>query len=318
MWICDNSTKSRVCLAIALGGFYDLHIVRCADDMTPRSFTVRIVNWHGRLAIELSEGLVDVAVASDGLFGPDIQDVYDRWDEFVAWAPTATTPTHASPSPTELGPTTPAPRQVFAIGLNYQDHADETGTPVPDVPVVFTKFPSSITGPVGALQLTGNRVDYEVELVVVIGRLAKDVKDDEDPWSYVAGLTVGNDFSDRRVQMAGAPAQFSLGKSFPGFSPVGPRLVTLDELGSSDLGIECAVNGVVKQSSRTSKMIFDVPYLIRRLSSIVTLLPGDIIFTGTPGGNAVGQRPMVFLEDGDIVTTTIQGIGALEHTCVGP
>ncbi len=114
--------------------------------------------------------------------------------------------------------------------------------------------------------------------------------------------------------MAGAPAQFSLGKSFPGFSPVGPRVVTLDEFDNySDLGIECAVNGVVKQSSRTSLMIFDVPYIIRRLSSIVTLFPGDIIFTGTPGGNAVGQRPMVFLEAGDVVTTTIEVIGVLEH-----
>ncbi len=279
---------------------------------------MRIVNWNGRLAIELADGLVDVADASNGAFGPDVQAVYDRWAAFVEWAATATTPTHALPPREELGPSTPAPRQVFAIGLNYQDHADETGTPVPDVPVVFTKFPSSISGPVGELQLTGNRVDYEVELVVVIGRQAKDVTEADDAWSYVAGLTVGNDYSDRRVQMAGAPAQFSLGKSFPGFSPVGPRLVTLDELADhTDLAIECAVNGAVKQSSRTSKMIFDVPYLIRRLSSIVTLLPGDIIFTGTPGGNAVGQRPMVFLEAGDVVTTTIEGIGALEHTCVG-
>ncbi len=278
---------------------------------------MRIVNWNGRLALELSDGLIDVADASDGAFGPDVQPVYDRWDDFVAWAAGATTPTHPMPSRTELGPVVPTPRQVFVIGLNYQDHADETGTPVPDVPVVFTKFPSSISGPYGELQLTGNRVDYEVELVVVIGKSAKGVSR-ADAWSYVAGLTVGNDFSDRRVQMAGAPAQFSLGKSFPGFAPVGPRVVTLDEFDDySDLGIECAVNGEVKQSSRTSKLIFDVPYLIERLSSIVTLLPGDIIFTGTPGGNAVGQRPMVFLEAGDVVTTTIQDIGVLEHVCVG-
>jgi 2-keto-4-pentenoate hydratase/2-oxohepta-3-ene-1,7-dioic acid hydratase in catechol pathway len=278
---------------------------------------MRIVNWSGRLAIELHDGLVDVSDASRGAFGPDVQAVYDRWDEFVRWAAGVTTATHPLPPRDELGPTVPAPRQVFVIGLNYQDHADETGSSVPDVPVVFTKFPSSIAGPYGELQLTGNRVDYEVELVVVIGQQAQDVSE-SDAWSYVAGLTVGNDYSDRRVQMAGAPAQFSLGKSFPGFSPLGPRLVTLDELDDyADLGIECAVNGVVKQSSRTSKMIFDVPYIVRRLSSIVTLFPGDIIFTGTPGGNAVGQRPMVFLEDGDVVTTTIEGIGVLEHTCVG-
>ncbi len=314
---CEEVLISRTRLAVAAGAVYCLRLVGERQRSEQQEQGLRIVNWSGRLAIELPDGLVDVADASNGAFGPDIQAVYDNWAEFVQWAPVATTPTHPLPPREELGPTVPAPRQVFVIGLNYQDHADETGTQVPDVPVVFTKFPSSIAGPFGELQLTGNRVDYEVELVVVIGQRAKDVSE-EDAWSYVAGLTVGNDYSDRRVQMAGAPAQFSLGKSFPGFSPVGPRVVTLDELDDyADLGIECAVNGVVKQSSRTSRMIFDVPYIIRRLSSIVTLLPGDIIFTGTPGGNAVGQRPMVFLEDGDIVTTTIEGIGVLEHTCVG-
>ena len=277
---------------------------------------MRIINAAGRLAIELPDGIIDVAHASGGTFGPNAQSVYDHWADFIVWAGEQTVATGPKPAAEDLGPPAPNPRQIFAIGLNYKDHADETGAAYPESPLVFTKFQSSIAGPYGELTLPSGGVDWEVELVVVIGTGGSNIAE-ADAWSHVAGLTAGQDYSERKVQTAGTPPQFSMGKSFPGFSPLGPALVTCDEFADvDDLALCCAIDGEVVQDGRSSDLLFDVSQLIAWLSSITPLTPGDIIFTGTPAGVGVARTPRRFLKPGEVVTTTIEGIGSMEQRCV--
>ncbi|WP_338053054.1 fumarylacetoacetate hydrolase family protein [Pseudonocardia broussonetiae] len=263
--------------------------------------------------------VIDLATASGGRFGPDPRDVFDAWDEVVRWHATADVdyPAHGDGVElAELDAPSPAPRQVFAIGLNYRDHVVESGLTLPEAPTVFTKFVGSFAGPVGDLVLAGETVDWEAELVVVIGRAARDVAI-EDAWSHVAGLTVGQDFSERTVQLAGPAPQFSLGKSFAGFAPQGPWLVTPDELADRDrIPIACTVNGRTVQSSSTGQLVFSVPALVAHLSSVLELFPGDVIFTGTPAGVGGARKPPWFLAEGDVVETTIGGIGSLRQVCV--
>jgi 2-keto-4-pentenoate hydratase/2-oxohepta-3-ene-1,7-dioic acid hydratase in catechol pathway len=287
---------------------------------------MRIANVGDRLTIVTEAGGIDVERASAGRFRADPADVYPRWAEFHAWARTlldgATGSDAASGGAavpldeSALGAPSPRPAQVFGIGLNYGAHAVESGYEVPEVPVTFTKFPTCITGPHTDLPIPGDRVDWEVELVAVIGARAESVPV-EHAWRYVAGLTVGQDYSERRVQTLGQTPQFSLGKSFPGFGPTGPWLVTLDEFDDpDDLALECLVNGELMQDGRTRDMILSVPGLVSRLSAVCPLLPGDLIFTGTPDGVGSGRTPPVFLRPGDEVVSRIAGIGAIRQRCV--
>jgi 2,4-diketo-3-deoxy-L-fuconate hydrolase len=278
---------------------------------------MRIATVRGRLAVLTPAGALDVATASDGKFGPDPQTAFDDWAAFTDWAATASGEVHPF-APEDLGPPVPRPRQVFAIGLNYVRHAHESGLPVPTTPLVFTKFPSAIIGPAGEIVLSGDTVDWEVELVAVVGTEARNVAE-ADGWSYVAGLTAGQDLSDRTLQNAGSPPQFSMGKSYPGFAPIGPSLVTPDELTDrDDLRVVTTVDGEVRQDSRTSDLVFSIPQLIARLSEVVTLLPGDLIFTGTPEGVGLGRTPQVYLHPGEVLETTIEGIGSMRHTLLPP
>ncbi|MFB9378179.1 fumarylacetoacetate hydrolase family protein [Kineococcus gynurae] len=278
---------------------------------------MRIATVRGRLAVLTPDGALDVATASGGRFGPDPQTAFADFDAFRAWAGTAGGA--AEPfAPEDLGPPVPRPPQVFAIGLNYVRHAHESGLPVPTQPLVFTKFPSSITGPTGEIELSGDTVDWEVELVAVIGRRARDVSV-ADGWAHVAGLTVGQDLSDRTLQNAGSPPQFSLGKSCPGFAPIGPWLTTTDELADpDDLRVVTTVDGETRQDSRTSDLVFSVPELVSRLSRSVTLLPGDLVFTGTPEGVGLGRTPPLYLRAGEVLETTIEGLGSMRHTLAAP
>ncbi len=274
--------------------------------------TVRVANHEGRLVIVTADGAIDVERASGGRFGPAPMSAFDDWAAFRAWAETQSG-TAAALDPSRLGPPVPSPRQIFAVGLNYVRHAAESGLPLPERPLVFTKFASALTGPFGEVHLPSASVDWEVELVVVVGREGRHVAA-ADAWGYVAGLTAGQDFSDREVQSAGSPPQFSLGKSFPGFAPIGPYLVSVDEFADpDDLRVTTTVDSEVKQDSRSSDLVFSVPYLVSYLSSIVTLLPGDLIFTGTPEGVGLGQTPPVYLRDGQVVQTTIETIGSMRH-----
>jgi 2-keto-4-pentenoate hydratase/2-oxohepta-3-ene-1,7-dioic acid hydratase in catechol pathway len=280
---------------------------------------MRIMNADHRLTLLTPVGLRDVAELSQGMFGPDIQAVYDQWPQFTAWARQHAAHCAGATLPVEavtIGPPSPRPRQVFAIGLNYRDHAEESQLGAPEAPAVFTKFATCLTGPHSDLPLPSDFVDWEVELVVTIGRRAWRVPAD-DGWSYVAGLSVGQDYSERAVQLAGPAPQFSLGKSFPCFGPVGPWLVTPDEFADpDDLEMECRVDGESVQKARTSSMIFGVAELIARLSAVTPLLPGDVIFTGTPSGVGGARTPPRFLHPGQVVISRIAGIGELRQSCV--
>jgi len=276
---------------------------------------MRLANLNDRAVILTGAGNgIDVASASGGRFGPGVDSLYERWGEFRAWeAASALAPTPLGPGPT--GPPSLRPAQVFGIGLNYRDHAAESGADLPAMAATFTKFPTCLVGDDARVPLPSDQVDWEVELVVVVGARAHRVGE-SDGWRHVAGLTVGQDLSERRVQFA-AGGQFSLGKSYPGFGPIGPVLVTPDELGDpDDLEITCAVNGHEMQRSRTSQLVFGVPRLIAELSAIVSLLPGDVIFTGTPAGVGFTRRPPVLLRPGDVITSTIEGIGTLTTHCL--
>jgi 2,4-didehydro-3-deoxy-L-rhamnonate hydrolase len=209
----------------------------------------------------------------------------------------------------------PLPHQVFAIGLNYRTHAEESGMAAPDVPATFTKFPASLAGPFDDIAIVGESTEWEVELVAVIGRRADHVSE-ADGWSHVAGLTVGQDISDRHLQFAAA-SQFSLGKSRRGYGPMGPWVVTLDEFSDpDDLALGCSVGGETMQDARTADLIFSVPRLVAELSGVLPLLPGDIIFTGTPGGIGMARQPPRFLVPGDDLETWIEGIGTMRNSCV--
>lgn len=282
---------------------------------------VRIATRAGRAVLISADAstCADVAELSGGRFGPGPREVFDAWDEFVAWASSSSVDIAASGtafSVAELEAPSPEPRQVFAIGLNYRDHADESGLAYPESPTTFTKWVGSFAGPVGELRLPTGTVDWEAELVVVIGRRADSASADE-AWQHVAGLTIGQDYSERTLQLTGPAPQFSLGKSFVGFAPQGPWLVTPDELEHPEsLAIECRVNGEIVQKSQTDRLIFSIPDLIERLSAVLPLEPGDVIFTGTPAGVGAARKPPRFLKDGDVVETTIEGLGELRQVCV--
>jgi 2-keto-4-pentenoate hydratase/2-oxohepta-3-ene-1,7-dioic acid hydratase in catechol pathway len=275
---------------------------------------VKLANVDGRAALVLGDEIADLATASGGRFGPDPMGLYEQWDELRDFAATVTTTTGPLDE-TALRNPVPRPRQVFAIGLNYRGHAEESGAALPEVPAVFTKFPASLAGPFEDVAIVGGSVDWEVELVAVIGRTADRVTR-SDAWSHVAGVTIGQDISDRHLQFA-AGAQFSLGKSRRSYGPIGPWVVTPDELGNpDDLGLGCSVNGETMQDARTTDLVFDVPDLIAELSAVLPLLPGDVIFTGTPAGVGVVRQPPRFLQPGDTLESWIEGIGTIRNHIV--
>jgi 2-keto-4-pentenoate hydratase/2-oxohepta-3-ene-1,7-dioic acid hydratase in catechol pathway len=275
---------------------------------------MRLINQSGRLKIVVDGLAVDVEKASDHRFSADPQDIFLRWTEFTAWASSAN-PSGGDPIvEAEIGPPVPRPSQIFAVGINYRDHMEEAGLQEPEAPFVFTKFPSAITGPYDTIELPNGSVDWEVELVAVIGKLARRV-DERDGWDYIAGLTVGQDISERDLQLSGPPPQqFNLGKSHAGFAPIGPELVTIDELADpNDIEVSTTLSGEVMQQSRTVNLIFPIPRIVAYLSQIVTLQPGDLIFTGTPGGIGWARDPQRFITASDELVTRADGIGEMRH-----
>ena len=277
---------------------------------------MKLANVHDRAVLVIGEQIADVATASDGRFGPDPMALFDDWAAFVEFATTVTEGT-APLVEADLDNPVPRPRQVFAIGLNYRSHAEESGMTIPEIPATFTKFPASLTGPFADVELAGATVDWEVELVAVIGARADRVTE-ADAWGHIAGLAVGQDLSERTVQFA-AGSQFSLGKSFRGFGPIGPWLVTPDEVPNrDDLALGCSIDGDTVQDARTSDLIFDVAKLVAELSKVLPLLPGDVIFTGTPAGVGVTRQPARFLQVGQVLETWIEGIGTIRNTLVAP
>ena len=272
---------------------------------------MKIANVNDRAVLVLGDEIADIATVSDGRFGPDPMSLYEDWAavaDLAAGVSAGTAPLDL----TALGNPVPHPRQVFAIGLNYRSHAEESGMAVPDVPATFTKFPASLSGPFDDVEIVGQSVDWEVELVAVIGRRADRVAE-ADGWDHIAGLTVGQDISDRHLQFA-AGAQFSLGKSRRGYGPMGPWLVTPDEVPDrDDLALGCSVDGDVVQDARTSDLVFGIPRLVAELSLVLPLLPGDVIFTGTPAGVGFTRQPARSLQPGQVLESWVEGIGTIRN-----
>mmetsp|Transcript_80176 Transcript_80176/g.232796 ORF Transcript_80176/g.232796 Transcript_80176/m.232796 type:complete len:230 (-) Transcript_80176:109-798(-) len=213
-----------------------------------------------------------------------------------------------------LGLTPPA---IYCIGLNYKQHAKESGMALPAYPVVFSKPPSSVIGHGDAIKIPSichpEEVDYEVELAVIIGKAAKDVKE-EEALDYVQGYTVANDVSARRWQLKQGGGQWVRGKSFDTFCPLGPRIVPAAEIPDpNNLELGCTLNGQVVQKSNTRDMIFSVKQIIAFLSQGTTLQPGTVILTGTPEGVGVARKPPLYLKPGDTISCHVEGIGELTN-----
>ena len=217
-----------------------------------------------------------------------------------------------------IGPAIARPSKIVCVGLNYRDHALETGAPIPTEPVLFMKASSAICGPYDDLLLPrgSRKTDWEVELGVVIGKPARYV-DEAAALEHVAGFVLLNDYSERAFQKERG-GQFTKGKSADTFAPVGPFVVTKDALDASDLRLWLNVNGAPCQDSRTSALLFSVPQLIAYISSFMTLLPGDLLSTGTPAGVGAGRNPPSFLEAGDIVEFGIDGLGEARQVVIAP
>jgi len=275
---------------------------------------MRIASVKGRAALVLGDEVADIETASGGAFGADPMSLYADWTTFREFAGSVTAGTGPLVE-ADLDCPVPRPAQVFAIGLNYRSHAEESGMELPTVPATFTKFPASLSGPFSDVDVSNGTADWEVELVAVIGRQAENVGE-ADAWKHVAGLTVGQDISDRVLQFA-AGSQFSLGKSRKGYGPLGPVVVTPDEFDDPDnLALGCSVGGEKMQDARTNDLVFGVPRLVADLSAILPLWPGDIIFTGTPAGIGATRQPPRFLRAGDVIESWVENIGTIRNRCI--
>jgi 2,4-diketo-3-deoxy-L-fuconate hydrolase len=217
---------------------------------------------------------------------------------------------------TRVGPAIARPSKIVCVGLNYRDHALETGAQVPSEPVLFLKATSAISGPYDDVQIPRNstKTDFEVELGVVIGKAAKYVAEAQVD-EHIAGFVLVNDYSEREFQRERG-GQFTKGKSADSFAPIGPFLATRGELDVSDARLWLRVNGKACQDSRTSEMIFSVRQLVSYISAFMTLLPGDLISTGTPAGVGLGRKPPSFLQPGDVVEFGIDGLGEARQRVV--
>lgn len=238
----------------------------------------------------------------------------DAWAAVAAFVESGSAGDLIDLASAQLGPPVENPEKIICLGLNYRDHAEETGMAIPTSPVVFAKFPNSLIGPSAAIVLPdslGDEVDYEAELAVVFGRTCRDVTQAE-ALGYLAGVMAFNDVSARELQMR--TSQWTLGKAIDTFAPCGPALVSMDEIDDvQDLSIVARVNGQTVQSGNTASMIFGIAETIAFLSRLMTFVPGDVIATGTPAGVGMGRRPPLMLHPGDLVEVEIEGVGALRN-----
>jgi 2,4-diketo-3-deoxy-L-fuconate hydrolase len=279
---------------------------------------MRFANANGRASLLVGDEVFDLHELSGGdiPYWP-MEALVAHWDKVRAVHERGAFTGGRPVADVHLGAPVPRPSSVYAIGVNYRGHAAETGAEIRPIPAVFTKFPSSINGPYDDVVLPQGEgtTDWEAELAFVVGDGGRHISPRE-ALDSLRGFMCAQDISERFVQMA-ASRQFSLGKSYDTFCPLGPVLVTLDELPNPlDLGITCRVNGEVMQDSRTTDMVVDVPHLVELLSSVMTLRTGDVCLTGTPAGVGMARHPPVFLKPGDVIDTEIEGVGTLRNECV--
>ena len=285
---------------------------------------MKFVNFYSRnnihLGLKTDQGIVDISnetSKNDSIKNYSIEQVIRSWEgiqpffeELIA--------NHAETIPEEsvrFAPIICHPEKILCVGLNYQSHIKESKMEVPKFPVIFSKFSNALAAHKESITLpaSAQKFDYEAELVIVIGKEGKNIAK-EDALSYVFGYTIGNDLSARDLQMR--TSQWLIGKSCDGFAPIGPYLVTTDEINPDHLDICCEVNGKIRQQSNTKHMIFDCADIISYISNFMTLKPGDIIFTGTPEGVILGypETEQVWLKSGDRIRISIENLGTLSNT----
>ena len=277
-------------------------------------FRLGTIDDHAVLVTD--KGAYDLERHSKGSFSSDSMEAVARYTKLHEVSAGLSGDPDVALDAANFGPCVTRPQKSLGIGLNYRDHAEESQMDIPETPLVFSKIPSCIVGPTDDIIVYGPTTDWEAELVVCMGTTARDIPVDK-AWDHVAGLTCGQDISERTTQFLTRPPQFDLGKSFDTYGPIGPYIVSVDQFENPDnIGLTCDLNGERKQDARTTDLIFDVPALVSYISGICTLEPGDLIFTGTPSG--VGFTTGTFLKDGDVVTTAIEGIGTMTNRCIAP
>ncbi len=278
---------------------------------------MRLANYAGRATIVIDGHAVDVQQASDGALSCDPMVLSDLANhaalrELAAAAQPATWP---MVDEAQLGAPVPRPMKGFGVALNYRSHALESGRDLPTEPHLFAKTENCVCGPFDTIVAPAGRaeIDYEAELVIVFGRTCKGATHD-NAWSFIAGVMCGQDISDRAEQFRPPVKQFTIAKTYDTFGPTGPYLVTIDELPNpNSLELEGRVSGEVMQHGNTDDLIFDVPALVQWLSRYITFQPGDLVWTGTPGGVGEARSPQRFLLHGDVVETEIAGIGTMRN-----
>ncbi|MBV7338141.1 fumarylacetoacetate hydrolase family protein [Chloroflexi bacterium TSY] len=282
--------------------------------------TYQVNNGPAQLGVVKDNAVVNLADASGGSLPNDMLSFLEMGDKGIKDA-RAAVGTATAPTPLDsvklMAPIT-NPSKVVAIGLNYMDHVRESGVSVPTLATMFCKYPSSIIGPGDEIRWSRDvttKVDYEAELAIVIGKTARNVSEDK-AFDYIAGYTNCHDVSARDLQLETGD-QWIMGKSLDTFCPLGPYLVTKDEVADPhNLSIRCLVNGQALQDSNTKELIFKIPYLMAYLSQRFTLLPGDVVTTGTPDGVGAFREPPIWLKNKDEVTVEVEGLGQLTNTCV--
>ncbi|WP_010532211.1 fumarylacetoacetate hydrolase family protein [Lentibacillus jeotgali] len=274
--------------------------------------------WRG---LKRSNSDIDAADAADELFPADPAQFFKAGHRVIEQAKDLKTYPEANDTgaisfnraDVSISTPVPSPGKIICVGKNYAAHAAEMDSDVPDNPVLFAKFANALIGPEDVIEKPEfvSKLDYEAELMAVIGKEASHVKRDE-ALDYVAGYTIGNDMSARDLQKR--TPQWLQGKTLDRSTPVGPWVVTADEVGDVEkLSVRSYVNGEERQSATTEKLIFDIPFLIEFISSLITLKPGDLIMTGTPNGVGMGMNPPQFVHNGDIITVEIDNIGKIEN-----
>lgn len=277
---------------------------------------------HGaRAALAVADGYIDLHATDPGL--PSCMKALLAASPAIrkAAAETAHNPKAVkyATNAVKLLPPVPKPGKILCIGLNYRDHAIEGNRPIPPEPVLFGKFPNTLIahGEPIVIPKVAEKVDYEAELVIVIGKTGRHIPNTPAAFEYVGGYTCGHDVSARDWQFRGEEKQWIIGKTFDTFAPTGPVLVTADEIPDPHkLQVQLRLNGTTLQNSNTKEFIFGVPHLLWFLSQCITLEPGDLIFTGTPPGVGIARKPPILLKAGDVAEVEIEGIGTLKNPCV--
>jgi len=273
---------------------------------------MKIANVDNRAMVVKNGRLIDIERASHGALPSDPMQVLTCLDKVRKLDVSAEEGIPIEKC--QIGPPVPRPSKILAAAGNYSDHVAEAGAVDPGEPNLFAKLPSALIGPRDPIRIPAGRtqIDWECELVVVIGRRARNIRE-EDAWDYVAGVTCGQDISDREEQFR-AFQQYTIAKSFDTYAPTGPYLVTIDEIKNRDsIPLQCFLNDEQVQNGGTGNLIFSVPNLIAWTSKSCTLEQGDLFFTGTPGGVGAFRKPPRWLTPGTLVRTVIPGVGTMEN-----